>query len=87
MTVVECSLTLNKGQHTKLTLEKKIPLPLLQGFKLATFGHKSGTLTNELSLLPILLIILITDNPVMLGFLCVIETEQVHDTAVLGFSL
>ena len=29
--------TLNKSQHTKLTLEKKILLPLLLGFKLPTF--------------------------------------------------
>ena len=27
----------NKSQHTKLTLEKKILLPLLLGFELATF--------------------------------------------------
>ena len=29
--------TLNKSQHTKLTVEKKIVLLLLPGFKLATF--------------------------------------------------
>ena len=29
--------TPNKSQHTKLTLEKKILLPLLPGFELATF--------------------------------------------------
>ena len=29
--------TLNKSQHTKLTLEKKTLLPLLPGFELATF--------------------------------------------------
>ena len=29
--------TLNKSQHTKLTLEKKILQPLLLGFKLTTF--------------------------------------------------
>ena len=29
--------TVNKSHHTKLTLEKKILLPLLLGFKLATF--------------------------------------------------
>ena len=29
--------TLNKSQHTKLTLEKKILPPLLLGFELATF--------------------------------------------------
>ena len=41
--------TLNKSQHTKLTLEKKILPPLLPGFELATFDHESGVLTNQLS--------------------------------------
>ena len=36
----------NKSQHRKSTLEKKILLPLLQGFKPATF--QSGALTTEL---------------------------------------
>ena len=31
---------MNKSQHTKLTLEKKILPPLLQGFKLATFWSR-----------------------------------------------
>ena len=32
--------TPNKTQHTKLTLEKKIPPPLLPGFELATFRSR-----------------------------------------------
>ena len=32
--------TLNKNQHTELTLEKKILLPPLSGFKLATFWSR-----------------------------------------------
>ena len=32
--------TLNKSQHTKLTLEKKLLQPLLLGFKLATFWSR-----------------------------------------------
>ena len=44
--------TLNKSQHTKLTLEKKIFPLLLPGFKLKLFDHKSGTLTSKLSQLP-----------------------------------
>ena len=32
--------TLNKGQHTKLTLEKKILPPLMPGFELATFRSR-----------------------------------------------
>ena len=32
--------TPNKGQHTKLTLEMKILLPLLPGFELATFRSR-----------------------------------------------
>ena len=42
--------TPNKRQHTKLTLEKKILPPLLPGFELVSFDHKSGALTNKLSL-------------------------------------
>ena len=42
----------NKCQHWKLTLEKKILLPLQQGFEPATFWYMSGALTTELSLLP-----------------------------------
>ena len=38
----------NKSQHRKLTLEKKIIPPLLQGFILRPFDHESGTLTTEL---------------------------------------
>ena len=34
---MEVERTLNKNQHTKLTLEKKILLLLLPGLKLATF--------------------------------------------------
>ena len=40
--------TPNKSQHTKLTLEKKILLPLLPGFNSQPFDHQSGTLTNKL---------------------------------------
>ena len=45
--------TLNKSQHRKLTLEKKILLPLLPGFKLATFkswiwrSSKQAILTKQ----------------------------------------
>ena len=40
----------NKSQHRKLTLEKKILQPLLQGFEPATFrSRESGALTTELS--------------------------------------
>ena len=39
----------NKSQHRKLTLEKKILPPLLQGFEPATFRYESGALTTELS--------------------------------------
>ena len=42
----------NKSQHRKLTLEKKILPPPQQGFEPATFDHKSGALTTELSPLP-----------------------------------
>ena len=35
--------TPNKSQNTKLTLEQKTLLPLLQGFKLATFWSRSPT--------------------------------------------
>ena len=38
----------NKSQHTKLTLEQKILLPLLLGFKLQPFDHESGALNNKL---------------------------------------
>ena len=41
-------LTPNKSQHTKLTLENKILLPLLPGFELATFRSQFGALTNKL---------------------------------------
>ena len=40
--------TPNKSQHTKLTLEKKIFLPLPLGFKLATFQSKVWCSTNTL---------------------------------------
>ena len=36
--------TLNKSQHTKVTLEKKSLLALLPGFQLATFRYESGAL-------------------------------------------
>ena len=36
--------TLNKCQHTKLTMEKTILLP---GFKLATFNHESSALPTS----------------------------------------
>ena len=41
--------TPTKGQRTKLTLEKKILPPLLDGFELATFRSRVRTLTNTLS--------------------------------------
>ena len=46
--------TPNKNQHTKLTLEKKILLPLLPGFELTNFrfDYESGALTNKLFRLP-----------------------------------
>ena len=44
--------TLNKSQHTKLTRQKKIFLPLLPEFELATFRSKMGRFTNKLSRLP-----------------------------------
>ena len=40
---------LNKNQHTKLTLEKKIFLPLLPRFKLATFPSQVRRSTRKLS--------------------------------------
>ena len=40
----------SKSQHTKLTLEKKILPPLLQGFNPRRFNHESDALTTELSL-------------------------------------
>ena len=39
--------TLNKSQHTKLTLERKIIPMLLPGFELTSFDHESGALTNN----------------------------------------
>ena len=42
----------NKSQHRKLTMEKKILPPLLQGFEPRPFDHESGALTTELSSLP-----------------------------------
>ncbi len=42
--------TPNKSQHTKLTPEKKIFLPLLPGFELATFRSQVRHSTNNLSL-------------------------------------
>ena len=44
--------TPNKSQHAKLTLEKKILLPLQQGFNLATFRAWVQLSTNKLSQLP-----------------------------------
>ena len=41
--------TPNKSQHTKLTLKKKILLPLLPGFELATFQSQVWRSTNMLS--------------------------------------
>ena len=41
--------TPNKSQQTKLTLEKKILLPLLPGFELATFRSRVRRSTNKLS--------------------------------------
>ena len=41
--------TLNKNQHRKLTLEKKILAPLLPGFELATFWSWVCHSTSELS--------------------------------------
>ena len=41
--------TPNKSQHTKLTVEKNIPLPLLLGSNSQPFNHESGVLTNKLS--------------------------------------
>ena len=39
----------NKSQHWKMTLEKKILSPLLQGFYPRPFRHESGALTTKLS--------------------------------------
>ena len=39
---------LNNSQHTKLTLEKKIILPLLPGLKLTTFRSRIWHFTNKL---------------------------------------
>ena len=39
--------TPNESQHTRLTLEKKILLPLLPGYELATFDQESGAFTNK----------------------------------------
>ena len=47
--------TPNKSQHTKLTLVKKILLPLLPGFELPTFRSRVWRSTNKLSRLPNLL--------------------------------
>ena len=44
--------TLNKSQHTKLNLEKKILTLLLPGFELATFQLQVQHCTNKLSRLP-----------------------------------
>ena len=44
--------TLNESQHTKLTLEKKILLPLFPGFKLATFWSRVQHPTNWAILAP-----------------------------------
>ena len=41
--------TLNKSQHTKLTLVKKILPLLLPGFKVATFWSRVQRFTNKLS--------------------------------------
>ena len=43
----------NKSQHRKLTLEKKILPPFLQGLETRSFSHESGALTTELSPLPV----------------------------------
>ena len=53
----EVERTLNKSQHTKLTLEKKILPPLLPGFELATFRPRVRRFTSKLSRLPILLLL------------------------------
>ena len=42
-------LTPNKSEHTNLTLEKKILLLLLPGFKLTTFWSRAQHSTNKLS--------------------------------------
>ena len=42
----------SKSQRRKLTLENKILLPLLQGFKPQLFYHEPSALTSELSPLP-----------------------------------
>ena len=44
--------TPNKSQHTKLTLEKTILLPLLPGFELATFRSGGRRFTVRISRLP-----------------------------------
>ena len=43
----------NKSQHRKLTLEKKIIPPFLQGFDPTTFQSRVRRLTTELSPLPL----------------------------------
>ena len=48
---MEMEWTLNKSQYTKLTQEKKIPLPLLPGFELTTFRSPVWRSTNKPSLL------------------------------------
>ena len=42
----------NKSQRRKLTLEKKILPPLLQGLEPGPFNYESGALTTELSPAP-----------------------------------
>ena len=51
--------TPSKSQHTKLTLEKKILLPLLPGFELATFRSRVRRSTSKLSRFPVSLIIVL----------------------------
>ena len=54
-TAVTCGGTdTEKGQHRKLTLEKKILLLLLPGLKLTTFRSQVGRFTSELSWLLVL---------------------------------
>ena len=48
----EMEETQNKSQHTKLTLEKRILLPLLPIFKLTTFQSRVKRSTNMLPRLP-----------------------------------
>ena len=47
----EAEWTLNKSLHTKLTLERKILLPLLLGFELTTFWSQVWCSTKKLSCL------------------------------------